>query len=219
MKLLAILGSPHRTIANTYQLTQRITSRVEAEGWETETVHLSDIEMYYCAGCGLCLMKGDCPQKDDVHELHSKMLRADAIVLGSPVYVLHVTAQMKTFLDRCVSLAHRPCLQGKYGAAVTVYAGVGSAKAVANYLNNVLAGWGATPVGAVSALAVRPGEVPQRALNEADELAEKIIDAVYGRKQYPAPEPSPQMKRLIKSYPSFFKADYAYWIKKGWIRE
>jgi multimeric flavodoxin WrbA len=66
---------------------------------------------------------------------------------------------MKTFIDRCVSFGHRPCLQGKYGASASVFTGVGSIEDVADYMNRILLGWGASPVGKVCGYAVRPGEL------------------------------------------------------------
>ncbi len=219
MKFLGINGSPHQTIANTYQLLNWIAEPFKEEKWDVEIVNLSAIDMKYCAGCGICLRQGECPQDDDIKMLQTRMMDSDVIVLGSPVYVLQVTGQMKTFLDRCLPIAHRPCLHGKVGASVSVYAGVGSAKAVANYMNGVLGHWGASIVGSVSAFAVSPNELTEEAREESKELALKIIEAVSGKKKYPESEINPQMKKLIMDRKEQFTADYEYWVKKGWIEE
>lgn len=45
--------------------------------------------------------KKPCPQKDDAAEIIEKMLAADVIVMGTPVYFYAISAQMKTLIDRC----------------------------------------------------------------------------------------------------------------------
>jgi multimeric flavodoxin WrbA len=42
--------------------------------------------------------------KDDMDTLHDEILSADAIVLGSPVYMFQVTGQTKCFTDRLFAL-------------------------------------------------------------------------------------------------------------------
>lgn len=221
MRILGIVGSPHRKFGNTYQLVERMLKETEKMGAETEIVLLSNFEINYCAGCATCLREGECPQKDDVKELQEKMLEAEGIVLGSPVYIIHVTAQMKTFLDRCVSLAHRPCLQGKYGASVSVYAGVGNVEDVADYMNGVLRGWGAATVGTVCGYAVGSGELAEAVFENAAEIGRELVEAIKERRKYRVPEESvkrrKQMKNLILRNKDFFKVDYEYWKAKGWI--
>ena len=191
----------------------------EKMGAETEIVLLSDLEIDYCSGCGTCLREGECPQKDDVTGIQEKMLAANGIVLGSPVYTLHVTAQIKTFIDRCVSFGHRPCLQGKYGASVSVFAGVGSVDDVADYMNRLLRGWGATPVGKVCGYAVVPEGLSQSVLNQAGHIGQELVQAI--KEKWEPPEDwlktKDQMKRLILRNKDFFRADYEYWKDKGWI--
>lgn len=220
MKILGIVGSPHRKIGNTYKIVERMLNETEKMGAEKEIVLLSDLEINYCSGCGTCLREGECPQKDDVKEIKEKMLAADGIVLGSPVYVMHVTAQMKTFIDRCVSFGHRPCLQGKYGASVSVFAGVGSVEDVADYMNRLLLGWGASPVGKACGYAVRPGELSKSVLDQAAELGRELVKAIREKREpqdWMKTETKEQLRQLIVRNRDFFKADYEYWKEKGWI--
>ena len=132
---------------------------------------------------------------------------------------MQVTAQMKTFIDRCLSFGHRPCLQGKIGASIAVYAGVGSANSVADYMNGVLRAWGASTVGKLVAYAARPGQLKSGEKAKAIELAERLIDAVNGKISLPEYVPNPQMRHLIKSQKDMMRADYAYWLSKGWIQQ
>ena len=41
-----------------------------------------------------------CVYKDDVPEILEKMIKADIIVLASPIYFYSITGQMKTLIDR-----------------------------------------------------------------------------------------------------------------------
>jgi multimeric flavodoxin WrbA len=73
--------------------------------------------------CGACWKNKDnqCANKNDVfNEVMAKMLRADAIILGSPSYFTDVTAEMKALIDRSgfVAMANNRAFAGKIGAAV-----------------------------------------------------------------------------------------------------
>ncbi len=59
----------------------------------------------YCTGYSTCSLYGrPCPQQDDTAGIISKMLAADVIVLGTPVYFYAMSAQVKAFLDRYCGL-------------------------------------------------------------------------------------------------------------------
>lgn len=120
MKVLAVNGS-HRKGKNTAAMLQYVLEGAAAAGAETELLELVDYDIKYCLSCNRCLGKNECTIKDDdMGMLAEKMLAADAIVLGSPVYFSNVTARMKNFMDRSRWL-HMCCnmLHGKVGAAVT----------------------------------------------------------------------------------------------------
>jgi len=216
-RILALSGSPHRALSNTVKLIRWIVERFDEEGWESEIVHIPDQYIEYCSGCGQCLIQGTCAQNDDMQGLQNKLLNADVIILASPVYFAQVTAQMKTFIDRTLSFGHRPSLQGKIGASVAVYAGVSSAHSVADYMNKVLSSWGVSTVGKLVAYAPRPGQLKSGVKAKAVELAERLIDAVNGKLILPEHVPNPQMRHLVSSQRDMMRADYDYWLNKGWI--
>ncbi|MGI9952776.1 flavodoxin family protein [Moorellaceae bacterium AZ2] len=120
MKVLAINGS-HRKGRNTARLLQTVLEEARSLGAETDFIELSDYRIKPCLACDHCLKAVECSIKDDDMEwLVNQMKAADAIVLGSPVYVYNVTGLMKDFMDRMRWL-HMKCnvLRGKVGAAVT----------------------------------------------------------------------------------------------------
>ena len=81
-----------------------------------------------------------------------KLLDADGIILASPVYFFHVTAQMKTFIDRSLGWGHKPRDTYKPGLAISV-AAVFQEVEVADYLSNIMHAYGAFPVGTFTAMA------------------------------------------------------------------
>ncbi len=124
MRVLAINGS-HRKGKNTATLLKIVLEEAQSLGAETELVELVDYNIKPCAGCNQCLRVAKCSvEDDDMHILVQKLLQADGIVLGSPVYFANVTGLMKIFMDRTRwlhILSNK--LHGKVGAVV-VHAGL-----------------------------------------------------------------------------------------------
>ena len=62
-----------------------------------------------------------CIIKDDLQELEKKVLEADAILVGSPVYDMNVTAQLQAVFNRLrpIYLVYPGGLQNKVGAALS----------------------------------------------------------------------------------------------------
>lgn len=98
--IVAVNGSPHAGAGNTTMMIEMLRGPLSEEGFNLEMIHLSEKEINYCYGCGFCMEKGKCWIEDDHRAIVNKLLSADGIILGSPVYFAHVTGQMKTFLDR-----------------------------------------------------------------------------------------------------------------------
>lgn len=222
MKVLAIVGSPHKTWGSCYQITARMLEKCEELGAETETVLLQKCKINYCIGCGNCLVEGECKIKDDTQVIQEKMRQADGIVLASPVYVLHVTGLMKNFIDRCLPMGHRPSLHGKYTASISAYAGVGDIDAVADYMLNFLAVQGAYPVGKVCAFTTTI-TVNDEDLDKGAQLGSDMIQAIKEKKEFDWENYLSNSKdfqaliKLITEEKEFFKADYNYWKEKGWL--
>ncbi len=90
-------------------LVSRMCSRVlegaADAGASTELVNLYDHEIEHCIGCWSCYREGTCFHDDDFEALFTKLRDADAVVLGSPVYVGSMSGLMKTFFDRHNGLA------------------------------------------------------------------------------------------------------------------
>jgi len=84
-----------------------------------EFIKITDYWIEPCRSCWKCLELGRCIIEDDMsNELMLRLLKADAIILGSPVYFNNVSAQLKAFMDRTWCLKGK--LRNKIGGAVVV---------------------------------------------------------------------------------------------------
>jgi len=122
MKVVAFNGSPRKD-GNTTILINHVFRELEKEGIETELVQLSGKEIHGCIACYKCFENKDrrCAVNTDMaNECIEKMIKADGILLGSPVYFTNVTPEMKALIDRAgfVSMANRGMYKNKVGAAL-----------------------------------------------------------------------------------------------------
>lgn len=106
MKVIAINGSPRKN-QNTATLLNKALEGAQSMGAETELVHLYSLEYKGCTSCFACKRKdgksyGKCAYQDELTPILQKIEQADAIILGSPIYLCDVTGQMHAFLERLI---------------------------------------------------------------------------------------------------------------------
>ena len=218
--IAAVSGSPHAGIGNTDLMIEMMRPVLEEQGFSLELINVSQKNIHYCVGCGLCLEKGKCWQNDDHKEIVDKLLAADGIILGSPVYFKHVTAQMKTFIDRSLAFGHKPRGTWKPGAAISVSAGMGETD-TADYLGSLLRVFGGWCVGHLTAIATSPGGFLGKELVEqrAAELALELAEAIKGQKRRPATDRDMYfwmfMGKLVRDKKDFMVDDYRHWQEVG----
>ena len=99
MKILLINGSPKKE-GNTYIALHEIQKTLEAEGIETELIHVGHKPIRGCIACNRCAELGKCSVDDIVNEVAPKFVEADGIVVGSPVYYASPNGTLLSFLDR-----------------------------------------------------------------------------------------------------------------------
>ena len=120
MKVIGINGSARKD-GNTAIIIGRVFDELKNYGIETELIQLADSEIQPCRGCFACKGRGNCVfTKDGFTEVFRRMVEADGIILGSPVYSADISAKMKAFLERSgVVVATNPgLLRRKVGASV-----------------------------------------------------------------------------------------------------
>lgn len=99
MKVIGISGSP-REEGNTEFFIKAALQQLENQGISVEFIRLKDKKIDECSGCYSCTKEKACRIKDDFQEVFKKMIEADGIILGSPVYHSSITPKLKALLDR-----------------------------------------------------------------------------------------------------------------------
>jgi multimeric flavodoxin WrbA len=122
MKVIGFNGSGRKD-GNTAILLNVVLEELSKEGIETELIQLAGKAPQGCIACYKCFEKKDqkcAVTKDTLNEYLAKMIEADGIVLGSPVYFADATAGTKALIERCgmVSTANGGLFKRKVGAAV-----------------------------------------------------------------------------------------------------
>ena len=124
MKVVGVNGSPRKQ-GNTGILINYVFEELKQEGIETEFVQLGGKKVRGGLSCYKCFENRDCRCANDndvLNEILAKMVEADGILLGSPVYFSSMTAEMKALIDRCglVSSANGGLFTHKVGASLAV---------------------------------------------------------------------------------------------------
>ncbi len=110
---LFILGSPRRN-GNSETMARIVAeylSQTPLNG--VDYIHTASLNISPCVSCGGCSKTGKCIIDDDMAPLYEKIDAADRIFFVSPVYFYAMSAQIKTFIDRCQALWSRRYLLGK----------------------------------------------------------------------------------------------------------
>jgi multimeric flavodoxin WrbA len=104
--VLILKGSP-REKGNSSTLADQVAAGAGQAGAEVESVALQKLNIQPCTGCDACQRAGGgghCNIDDDMKALYPKLVRADAIIISSPVYWFTLSAQTKLCIDRWYAL-------------------------------------------------------------------------------------------------------------------
>ena len=118
--VLAINGSP-RHEGNTAAMLTTVLDICAGAGHKTELYQAGGRPVRGCTACAVCRTeKGRCVIDDWMNDLYGKMVEADAIILGSPVYFTDLTTELKAVIDRTGFVARGDSFRfsRKIGAAV-----------------------------------------------------------------------------------------------------
>jgi multimeric flavodoxin WrbA len=104
MKVIAFNGSPRKKW-NTATMLEKALEGAASQGAKTELFHLYDLNFKGCISCFACKTRGGksygrCAVKDDLTPIFRKIGKADAVILGSPIYFGSVSGEMKSFMER-----------------------------------------------------------------------------------------------------------------------
>lgn len=104
-KKILILSSSPRKDGNSDTLCHSFASGAKNKGHEVSEIFINNKNINFCKACAYCERhKGECSQHDDMAEIISEILKSDVVVFSSPVYFYSISGQMKTFIDRLVTI-------------------------------------------------------------------------------------------------------------------
>lgn len=224
VKVVAIEGSPHR--GNTSDRVERLGDVMRSLGAvEFEHIALREIDLKPCIGCFSCFVRGEdsCPLKDDRALLAGKLEDADAAVFATPVYSMHVSYLLKTFVDRFAYTFHRPRYFGKCAAGLAVTGGIGLKEAL-EYVKMFAGTWGFEYVGDLRYIDPPRGTELPRLMKEPDrtrEMAGRILEVARENRPRRLTQADHlhfhAMRAVYSRMERYSPADYAYWKARGWL--
>lgn len=192
-KVLAINGSPRKD-GNTAILIRHILKELEQEGIETETIQIGGKKIHGCTACMKCFENrdGKCTSENDmVNSIIEKMREADGIILGSPVYFLDVTPEMKALIDRAgfVSYANDFPLKNKIGNAAVAVRRAGASRTADTMLHFLLVNEMIVPGLPVIGMGREIGDVEkdEEGLDRAKHLGQTMTRLLKHLERHPLP--------------------------------
>jgi multimeric flavodoxin WrbA len=120
--LLGVSGSPNEG-ATAFVVKEALSYAEEKFGAKTDYFSVRGKTINYCLHCDHCIReKKGCVHKDDMTLAYEKLQKADALIIGTPVYQGSVSGQIKVFLDRCRAIVAKDpdVFKDKVGAAIAV---------------------------------------------------------------------------------------------------
>ena len=186
MKILGLSFSP-REWGNTELLMDAVLAGARNHGTETELYRVVERNIQPCDACGGCFKTGECPIEDDMQELYAKMLSADGILFGTPVYFYNITAQGKCVIDRTIALNHGgKSMSGKVGAVVAVAGSLGLVDALKD-LYFYMVTRQMLPASFIAAYGSNKGDVKdfERCMESCGKLGEQMVRIIEKGFAYP----------------------------------
>lgn len=186
MKILGLSFSPHIQ-GNTETLLSTVLSGARQEGAETELYRVYDKDIKPCDGCRACWETGNCHIKDDMQILYEKLLEADGIIFGTPIYFYGMSGLAKLIIDRTSGLG-RPekSLANKVGGVVVVCGSLGLENALKD-LYFYFVTHQMIPANFVAAYAGNKNELlkMEKCLKAANELGHQMAQIAAKKFEYP----------------------------------
>ncbi len=104
MKVIGFSGSPRKG-HSTDQLVEKMLEGAKKTGAETKFYNISEMNITDCKSCYMCRkVVGECSIKDDMQEIIAEIKSSDAVIVGSPIYMMQMTSQTKKFSERLFPL-------------------------------------------------------------------------------------------------------------------
>ncbi|MBR1733657.1 MAG: flavodoxin family protein [Alloprevotella sp.] len=119
-KKMILLNASPRKNKNTAQILESVMKGAQEAGAEAELIHLVSMNFKGCMSCFACKRTGNkcnglCAYKDELRPLLEKILGADALVMGSPIYWSYPTGMFRNVIERLLFPILRYDLDEKTG--------------------------------------------------------------------------------------------------------
>lgn len=106
ISMLLVNGSPRKN-RNTGLMLAKVAEGAASKGAVAEIVNLYDLQYCGCTSCFACKLKearteGLCAVRDALRPVLEKAIRADIVVIGSPVYFSDITGMTRSFMERFI---------------------------------------------------------------------------------------------------------------------
>jgi multimeric flavodoxin WrbA len=225
MKIAIVYGTQRK--GSTYHIVRQFVDRLETNPDNITEFFLPKDGPNFCLGCFTCFEDFQkCPDHPKIEPILAAVEEADLLIFASPVYVYHVTGQMKALLDHLAFrwMIHRPSpsMFGKMGLIVSTAAGGGLKSAIKD-ISHSFWYWGVAKTyryGKAVAAAdwdKVSDKTKTRIAKDVEHLSKKILkNAAYVK-------PCFAVKALFYFMRFFHKkwgaipSDAAYWKAQGWL--
>ena len=110
MRKLIILNAGPRKNFNTAQLLKEAQKGAESIGVDVEYIDLFDIDFKGCRSCYACKIKGSktkglCAINDNLRPILEKILKSNAVIIGTPIYCGDTTGVYRNLTERMIFAA------------------------------------------------------------------------------------------------------------------
>lgn len=186
MKIIGISASPRKG-GNTDIIVKEALNAAKAAGADIEFVPMAGKEIKPCDACEYCLEQKRCKYEDDALAIYEKMIDADGIIIGAPVYFGDAPAPLKALIDRSRIMARTGnSLDGKVGASIGVawkWGHVNTLETIDSFLlinKAVVTSTGGIPGLGLMVFAREKGEVEknEEAILGAKALGTRVVETV-----------------------------------------
>jgi len=113
--VVCINGSP-RNYGGTYKLLRIAMEAAKREGAKVKLYNLYELDIKPCIGC-LCDIQNACRYpcviEDDMKEIYEEILKADGLILATPIYWYSPSGPIKNFIDRLTAFENMIFITGR----------------------------------------------------------------------------------------------------------
>lgn len=222
MKITVIHGQSHK--GSTYLVAEKLLANLNGQ---VKEFFLPRDFHEFCKGCTSCILihENTCPHDEALKPLVEAILEADLVILTSPVYCMHCSGAMKSFLDHLgyLWMPHRPKSEmfTKQAVTITTAAGAGM-KSAGKDMKDSLVFWGIPHIYSCSfaVQAAKPQDIPPKIMQKIDKKTSRLAEKILHRSG--KERPGLKTKGLFGLMRVMQKqganpADQEYWQKMGWM--